>query len=62
MDGRRVDSDVSALPFTYAGDSSFSVGRSSSGSQPLEGWLDDVRVYDRALTDEEIKALALGAN
>jgi hypothetical protein len=62
VDGRRVDADATALPFTYTAGSSFTVGRSTAGKQPFEGSLDDVRVYNRALTDSEIKALALGAD
>jgi hypothetical protein len=62
MDGKRIDSDATALPFTYTAGAAFSVGRSSAGNQPFEGLLDDVRVYNRALSDSEIKALALGAD
>jgi hypothetical protein len=62
LDGRRVNIDVSQLPFTYMAGSAFSVGRSAAGNQPLEGLIDEVRVYDRALGDDEVKALALGAN
>jgi len=32
----------------------------TSGSHGLQGWLDDVRIYDRALSDDEVKALAMG--
>jgi hypothetical protein len=62
MDGKRVDTDATSLPFTYTAGSSFTVGRSNAGKQPFEGSLDDVRFYSRALTDSEIKALALGAD
>ncbi|HRH36866.1 MAG TPA: LamG domain-containing protein [Flavobacteriales bacterium] len=30
------------------------LGATSTGTQPFSGWLDDVRVYDRALSDAEI--------
>jgi hypothetical protein len=62
MDGKRLDTDVTSVPFTYTAGSPFTVGGAASGSQAFEGWLDDVRVYDRTLTDSEIKALALGAD
>jgi hypothetical protein len=62
MDGKRIDSDGTSLPFTYTAGVAFTAGRSSTGFQPFEGALDDVRVYNRALTDSEITALALGAD
>jgi hypothetical protein len=62
MDGRRVNAEGAALPLTYTPGATFSVGRAVDDDQAFEGWLDEVRVYDRALTDDEIKALALGAN
>lgn len=62
MDGKRVNRDGTPLPLSYTAGSAFSVGMSASGNQRLDGWLDDVRVYNRVLTDDEIKALALGAN
>jgi hypothetical protein len=30
------------------------LGATSTGGQPFSGWLDDVRIYDRSLTDAEI--------
>ena len=35
--------------------------RLSSGAEPLNGMLDDVRVYNRALTEQEINGVMLGA-
>jgi hypothetical protein len=57
FDGRLIDSDVEAVPLTYVG-VSVSVGRSASGYQNLEGSLDDVRIYDRALSGAEVQLLA----
>lgn len=34
-----------------------SLGALSTGAQPYSGWIDDVRIYDRALTDQEIIGL-----
>jgi hypothetical protein len=33
------------------------LGATSSGSAPFSGWIDDVRIYDRALSDTEIITL-----
>ena len=38
-----------------AASSNFRIGQSSWGSRPFTGLIDDVRLYDRALTAEEIK-------
>jgi hypothetical protein len=35
-------------------------GSGSNGTQFLDGWLDDVRIYNRVLSDAEITALAQG--
>lgn len=34
-----------------------SLGATSSGAAPFSGWIDDVRIYDRALSDTEIITL-----
>jgi hypothetical protein len=60
MDGAPVNTDSQGLPFTYVTPSSLIVGRSMAGSHPFDGWLDEVRIYDRALTVDEIGALARG--
>jgi hypothetical protein len=31
-----------------------------SGSQPFDGWMDEVRIYDRALSVDQLRALARG--
>lgn len=36
-----------------------SLGALSTGAQPFSGWIDDVRIYDRALSDAEIIDLLL---
>lgn len=33
------------------------IGRNPGGSQDFAGLVDEVRIYDRALTDAEIRAL-----
>lgn len=38
----------------YHPQSPAALGATSSGTQPFSGWLDDVRIYDTALTDAEI--------
>ncbi len=38
-----------------------SIGALSTGTQPYSGWIDDVRIYDRALTDNEILELLFGS-
>jgi hypothetical protein len=60
IDGRMVARDGSSVPFTYLS-GSFSAGRNAAASLNFEGWLDDVRVYARALTVQEVAALAAGA-
>jgi hypothetical protein len=60
MDGTLVDRDISNLPFTYLTPSTLCVGRSMSGSQPFDGWMDEVRIYDRALSVDQLRALARG--
>jgi hypothetical protein len=34
-----------------------SIGALSTGSQPFSGWIDDVRIYDRALSEQDLIAL-----
>jgi glycine betaine/choline ABC-type transport system substrate-binding protein len=40
-------------PNTY----NLNIGRVPAGSQEFEGLIDEVRIYDRALTDAEVQAL-----
>ena len=60
IDGVRVARDSSGIPFTYLS-GSVNVGRNAAASLNFEGWLDDVRIYARALDEDEIRALAAGA-
>jgi hypothetical protein len=60
LDGTLVDRDVSRLPFTYVAPNALIVGRSMAGGQVFDGWLDEVRIYDRVLSENEIRALARG--
>jgi hypothetical protein len=60
LDGTVVDQDGSRLPFTYLAPSTLVVGRSMAGGQQFDGWMDEVRIYDRALSVDEIRALARG--
>jgi hypothetical protein len=60
LDGVVVDQDGSRLPFTYAASGAVVVGQSMAGGQPFDGWMDEVRIYDRALSLDEIRALARG--
>ncbi len=36
-----------------------SIGALSTGAQPFSGWIDDVRIYDRALSDAEVMELLM---
>jgi hypothetical protein len=38
------------------------IGRDDAGSRDFRGWIDDVRVYDRALNTSEIAVLAAGSS
>ena len=60
IDGRMVARDGSSVPFTYLS-GSVNVGRNAAASLNFEGSLDDVRIYARALSADEIAALAAGA-
>jgi hypothetical protein len=57
LDGVLVANHNEVVAFTYTA-RDFMVGRSGTGAPPFEGLLDDVRIYDRALGETEIKALA----
>lgn len=37
-----------------------SLGAQSSGTYPISAWIDDVRIYDQALTDEDVLDLLFG--
>ena len=36
------------------------LGAGADGAEAMDGWLDDVRIYHRALTAQEVEALAAG--
>ncbi len=44
----------------YNPDSPASIGAQSTGTAPFSGWVDDVRIYDHGLSDQEIFDLLLG--
>jgi sialidase-1 len=60
LDGVRVGQDPAPAPFLYTAGNRLSVGRAIDGSRTFTGWLDDLRIYDRILSDDEIRALARG--
>ena len=51
-----VTGDLSSFNATVSG--GFDIGWAQAGSRYFTGQIDDVRIYDRALTDAEITALA----
>ena len=60
LDGSLIGRRDELVPFAYAA-RTLTLGRSATGAPPFEGWLDDVRIYDRAVNEVEIQALAAGA-
>lgn len=56
IDGRLAGSDTSAADF--AGNSQVTIGSRSDSQSRLQGNLNDIRFYNRALTDGEVAALA----
>lgn len=60
LDGALIARKDEAVPFTYLA-RDFTVGRAASAGLSFEGSLDDVRIYNRALAEAEIRALAAGA-
>lgn len=59
VDGELKDSDVTALPAGFSNTKSFAVGsvHRSSWLSPFAGDIDEVRVYDRALSPDEVRDL-----
>lgn len=56
VDGVDVTFDAALTPIV-AGTAGFTIGRETGGSSPFHGSIDDVRVWDRALTIQEVGAL-----
>ena len=61
LNGSLMASTAKAGAIGYHPQSPASIGAASSGTQPFSGWMDDVRIYDRALSDTEILDLLLGS-
>jgi hypothetical protein len=51
------DSDSTAFSGSMSNSTNFEIGARDGANQPFKGTLDDVRIYNRALTAQEIKAL-----
>ena len=62
IDGVVVGEQMAPVPFLYSTGSTFLAGQSAAAAVLFDGYLDDVRIYDRALSAEEIRALAAGAH
>lgn len=62
IDGVIVGQQTISVPFVYSTGSAFLAGQSAAAGVVFAGSLDDVRVYDRALSSDEIRALAAGAD
>lgn len=60
LNGSLMASTAKAGAIGYHPQAPASIGATSTGSQPFSGWLDDVRIYDRSLSDAEILDLLLG--
>lgn len=56
--GRKLVRSESSVPPPTATTRHLLIG--ASGTHQFNGSLDDVRVYDRALSDEEVRSLAAG--
>ncbi len=57
LDGEVADQGTNTLSTTSVLDAPFKMGyRLSDDPRPLLGALDDVRIYDRALTADEVRA------
>ncbi len=60
IDGQLADSgEHSQRDFAFSG--AFSLGSRASGGDAYTGAMDDVRIYDRALSGEEVRDVYLGA-
>ncbi|MHC4178857.1 MAG: family 78 glycoside hydrolase catalytic domain, partial [Planctomycetota bacterium] len=61
-DGRQVGSAPVSGPLDTAGSSPAYIGSSSASTEFFPGGIDDVRIYDRALSPEQIRELAKGGD
>lgn len=62
VDGVLIASQAISNSSTYAMDTNPQIGRYYGGSEYFNGKIDDVRVYNRALTTAEVSSLAAGNN
>jgi len=62
FDGREIARQAASGPVDTGGTRAAYIGSSDGGSEFFAGAIDDVRVYDRALSADEIKAMAGGNN
>jgi hypothetical protein len=58
IDGQCSCSNTPALPIVVAANSEFALGCDAVDGRQFRGQLDEVRIYDRALTDDEMPTLA----
>lgn len=56
-DGVEVGQTAQTGTPSYAGNGIFFIGRNRNGGKPMKGKIDDVRIYNRALTEQEIQRL-----
>ena len=64
VDGEEVGSTSHEFTNNYGSGDNFSIGigvQNGGSSGPFDGYIDDVRVYDRALTPDEMFSLGTGA-
>ncbi len=65
VDGAQVASTTHAFTSSYGSGDNFSIGigvQNGGTSGPFDGFIDDVRVYDVALTPQEMSSLGTGAD
>lgn len=61
VDGKKVGSTTNIGTWSNAGLNSFYIGRDSrTGSTVVNGLIDDVRIYDHALSEREVRDLSQG--
>ncbi len=64
MDGTKdaVEIDISSLPTDSSNTGNLSFGARSEGTRPYEGMIDEPRIYDKALNQEEVSYLYSNAS